>query len=388
MIRAATEKESHLGMSRFLFYGMVAVLLFTVLLVFPVENAMGDACSEQDPCYRRLVALKDEFFRENGLAKEDLMKARSSLSRTSAGSRMERAIRRHNQCRNAKGGKRCCRTGLECCHASIALFKWLRKNPHVLLAGREPTPLPGGVYSRWQTGFPVILGSPPVVSPDGGDGQNPDVVKDKVMKFYQDVLDRNDPKHKKLINLAKLRERFRNGYSEINDRKTELKKLKKSISFEAVQKKGLEIWNDPTKDRDEKEKLFKQLMVRKKEIEKQLKREMPGIKKALDKYEDAQTALEDIGRVEVFNTGKWQDQMSNGRYDQIKEAQIRWRKDHPNDPWIDVPEPVTSQGPTDLTGWFQDIKSRRDDQVHRSNREVSREQYKTEHNVEKAPGEK
>lgn len=72
MIKAATEKESRLGMSRFLSYGMIAVLLFTVLLAFPVENAMGDLCSENHSCYLRQRALLAKFLQKYGLTEKDL----------------------------------------------------------------------------------------------------------------------------------------------------------------------------------------------------------------------------------------------------------------------------------------------------------------------------
>lgn len=177
MIRASTEERSYTSISPLFTRRMITVLLFTTLLVFPVENAIGDSCSEQDPCYRRMRALLKEFLQENGFTEKDLQKARSSLNRTSAGSRMEKAIRSHDRCRDAKGGRRCCRTGLEVCRAYIALIKWLKKNPNVLLAEREPGPrqdqvtgvrgppnvegpLPGVPRSPRQTAEPPVLGSP------------------------------------------------------------------------------------------------------------------------------------------------------------------------------------------------------------------------------------
>jgi len=240
-----------------------------------------------------------------------------------------------------------------------------------------------------------VARQPPRVSPDDGYAK-----KKKASIFYDDLLDKNDRRDEKLYNLAELNQRLRMGQNEIFDRKkevkaqkTKLKKLKKSISDKALLKQRLKIMNDPTKDGRQKVKLSKELEKRKKETEKQIKslekqieREKKDVKEALNTYEIGRQALDDIGLVGATDPGTWQDQMTSKRYDQIKEAQERWKEDHPGNESIPVPEPVKEkpkswdeQGQQNITNYSDKIQ----DTNIRSRKELN----KTEQNLDKLPGE-
>lgn len=414
MITEATEKENHLGMSRFLSFLMVTPMLVSTLFVFSFGNtvlASDPACKMIDKPRRELVELRK---RSNMLGKE-----LTDVVRQLPSDGQQKYLQRYRTVSKQISENYMKGTRAMTCAETLAWYRGLVAQERRLIElhesslqeienEQESTPPPGGVYSRWRGAVPGILsGSPPGVSPDDGYAK-----KNKASRFYDGLLDKNDRRDEKLYNLAELNQRLRKGQNEIFDRKeelkteikakkTEIKKLKKSISVGALLKERLRITRDRTKTPNEKVRLSKELDYRKKETEKQLKslekrlkslekkykREEKDLDKALDTYEIARQALDDIGSVEASDPGTWQDQMTKGRHDEIEKAQSRYLEDHPGNESIPVPEPVKEK-PKSIADWAYDNVSRRSDQVHQSSKGVAKERYKTEHNVEKAPGEK
>jgi len=160
MIRAATEKESHLGMPRFLSYRMITqVILAAVFVLSDEKAAVCDCPQDLAACWDRVMktAAYKEFVRDfKKLPKEDQDEIAAQHKKTAAGRRF------FSLQRKSRANPTDCGVGLEICRIYPGLVEWLNNAMAALLEKQEPSPPPDGVYSRWRGAVPGILsGSPP-----------------------------------------------------------------------------------------------------------------------------------------------------------------------------------------------------------------------------------